>query len=590
MLRALCRYYDNLRRRPNCGLPPDGYSKVTVNYNLTLTKDGEIKDIIPYVREIMSGGKIKTEGRKELFPFRNSSTSIAAEVIDHREKYIFGIVYDKRNGGLTVDSKSLEAFEKCAEKNMDFLSDVRDEVAEAYKNFMRKWDPRENISNPILLKMGKDYNGAKFVITTEDNETKPLNAAAGVTAKWNETIKKREEDPLAERGQCAVTGKIEEIARTHDNILGIRGAQTSGASLVCFNNTAFESYGKKQSYNSGVSVEAMKKYTAALNYLVSEETHKQELGDMTLVFWADTDTDETPYLSGFWYGMFPSAEMAEDKELKSVFERMARGETSDIEGMDMSVDFCVIGLKPNSSRLSVKLFEKNSFGAMMKNIISHCEDMRFSSDDDMISVWQIDRELKSPNVTDGGDASLQSKLLMSVLKGSPYPRYMLETVVRRCRTDHDNSTKKFYSVNKRRVRIIRACLIRDKYIEKGGYSMLQENSTDTAYLLGRLFAVLEKTQRDALGDINSSIKDKYFSSACATPYLVFPRLLKLFQTHIAKLDEGNRIYRDRLVQEILSKLDGGFPRTYGTEEQGMFILGYYQQKQKFYEKINKGEE
>ena len=122
--------------------------------------------------------------------------------------------------------------------------------------------------------------------------------------------------------------------------------------------------------------------------------------------------------------------------------------------------------------------------------------------------------------------------------------------------------------------------------------MLNENSTDAAYNLGRLFAALEKAQQDALGgNINATIKDKFFSSACSTPNLVFPRLLKLAQTHIAKLGTGAAIYYDKLIQEILGKISGGFPRTLNTEKQGMFILGYYQQKNKFYEKnTDKGEE
>ena len=115
--------------------------------------------------------------------------------------------------------------------------------------------------------------------------------------------------------------------------------------------------------------------------------------------------------------------------------------------------------------------------------------------------------------------------------------------------------------------------------------MLQENSQDVAYTLGRLFAVLEGIQQDAAdGALNATIKDKFFSSACATPNLVFPRLLKLAQAHLAKLDEGKRIYREKLLQEIIGRFDSAFPRTLTMEQQGMFILGYYQQKQKFFEK------
>ena len=70
---------------------------------------------------------------------------------------------------------------------------------------------------------------------------------------------------------------------------------------------------------------------------------------------------------------------------------------------------------------------------------------------------------------------------------------------------------------------------------------------------------------------------------------MFPRLLKLAQPHLAKLDEGNRIYKDKLLQEILSKV-GDFPKACDMQQQGMFILGYYQQKQKLYEKKEKGDE
>ena len=50
---------------------------------------------------------------------------------------------------------------------------------------------------------------------------------------------------------------------------------------------------------------------------------------------------------------------------------------------------------------------------------------------------------------------------------------------------------------------------------------LNEQSTIPAYVLGRLFAVLEKVQQEAIGNVNASIKDRYFTSACASPASVF---------------------------------------------------------------------
>ena len=119
--------------------------------------------------------------------------------------------------------------------------------------------------------------------------------------------------------------------------------------------------------------------------------------------------------------------------------------------------------------------------------------------------------------------------------------------------------------------------------------MLDSTKQTTAFRCGRLFAVLEKIQKEALGDINATIKDKFFASACSTPNLVFTRLLKLAQPHLAKLENGKDIYYDKLLQDILTEIDE-FPKAMSLQKQGDFILGYYQQKQKLYERrIDEGD-
>ena len=590
MLRSLCEYYDLLRSRGDKELPQDGYSVVNnVGWNLVLREDGSISAILPHVKDVVVGKKTKTVGLDETFPFRKSIPGIAAETIDHREKYLFGLEWDKEAQALVARKKAVEAFEKCREVNLAFLDGLSDPLVAAYCAFLRRWQPERETQNAFLTTLGKAYQGAKFVITLYGAETQPLNSLLSVRERWKRSLEPSPEDEKdAVIGQCAVSGKTGPLARLHDSISGIKGGLATGVNLVCFNNSAFESYGREQSYNSSISVESMKKYTKALKYLVSSPKHKQIIDDMTILFWANTAGAEDPYLNVFSFAVFPTQEGLSDEDLQSVFERFAAGKISDLTDIDVSTQFYVLGIKPNSSRLSVKIFERNSFGKMMRNVMKHCRDMSFSPEDRQLSLREIDWALQSPLTNEAVDPALQAKLLLAVIKGTPYPQSMLTTAVRRCKTDHDDAKKKFYAVNSTRARIIKACLIRKNIISEGEYNMLQENSTDTAYNLGRLFAVLEKVQTEALGDINATIKDKYFASACATPYLVFPRLLKLAQPHLAKLDEGNRIYKDKLMQEILSKIDG-FPKTCDIQRQGMFILGYYQQKQKFYEKKDKGE-
>jgi len=104
---------------------------------------------------------------------------------------------------------------------------------------------------------------------------------------------------------------------------------------------------------------------------------------------------------------------------------------------------------------------------------------------------------------------------------------------------------------------------------------------DPAYRLGRLFATLEKTQTDALQGLNRTIRESFYSSASATPGSVFPRLLRTYQHHLAKLEGGHRVNREKLVQEIFAPLET-FPAHLGLADQGLFAIGYYHQTRDFY--------
>lgn len=115
---------------------------------------------------------------------------------------------------------------------------------------------------------------------------------------------------------------------------------------------------------------------------------------------------------------------------------------------------------------------------------------------------------------------------------------------------------------------------------------LNEETDCAAYLLGRLFAVLEEIQEAASPGVNTTVKDKYFNSACATPASVFPILLKLSNAHMRTLKRDKRgwaITLEKKLEAILDKVRNSFPSALTLEEQGIFILGYYHQHQKRFE-------
>ena len=194
-------------------------------------------------------------------------------------------------------------------------------------------------------------------------------------------------------------------------------------------------------------------------------------------------------------------------------------------------------------------------------------------------------ETVSPKARDkAASPLLAGAVLRSIFMGLPYPEIFFSSVLIRIRAERD--------ISRAKAAIIKACLLRrckDKYKEELTVS-LNEQSENKAYVLGRLFAVLEKAQLDKNPGINATIKDRYFASACANPASIFPVLLRLSNYHIAKAEYGYSI--DRRIQELFDKLEvnnNPFPSHLSLNDQGIFILGYYHQKKAFYTKKDQEE-
>jgi len=161
---------------------------------------------------------------------------------------------------------------------------------------------------------------------------------------------------------------------------------------------------------------------------------------------------------------------------------------------------------------------------------------------------------------------LEGPLLRAVITGAQYPAGLYSAVIRRIHAD-------------REVNYVRACIIAGylrRNLKQEVSMCLDTERKEPAYRLGRLFAVLEKVQGDALGNVNATVRDRFYSAASATPGVVFPRLLRTYQHHLAKLPEGLKIVRERLAQEIVGPVKS-FPTHMSLPEQGLFALGYYHQ-------------
>lgn len=108
---------------------------------------------------------------------------------------------------------------------------------------------------------------------------------------------------------------------------------------------------------------------------------------------------------------------------------------------------------------------------------------------------------------------------------------------------------------------------------------LDRNRQDIGYVLGRLFAVLEKTQAEANPGLNTTIADRYFGSASSTPIAVFGTLMRLLPHHLNKLEfEGRAVQLQWEIRQILEHCQR-FPNHLNLEQQGLFAIGYYHETQ-----------
>ena len=609
LIRSLCDYYDIQSARGEAA--SDIMSEQPVHWMVMLTPDGRVADIIDKrIEESVpqKNGKVKIVKKPIVVPLpkRTQKTGIDANIIEHRPLYIFGLNYVAKIG-LTPDDKTGKArksHEAFVKKNLEFFDGIDSEIARAYVNFIKNWVPENETENEQLKKLGKEYQGSYYIFALDGSPECKLHKDNAVLAKYEMLMAKAAaETAESDDGimMCPIEGERLRAARIHDKIKGIKGGNSVGAGLVNFNSSAFESYGKSQSMNSGISEKTMKKYTSSLNKLLADPMHHIYSDDMTVVFFAmkHDDKAECDLFNGYLNSSNAVTEDSTKADVKAVSENIYyKGQTGNAQALDddvdNGVDFFVAGFTPNGSRICQKFMVRNKFGKIIDNVKQHQQDMAICGSNGEIPLWRINKELVSPNSANAISPALQSDMFQAILNGTNYPYTLLETVVRRVCTDSDTDSNNKIKINEVRAGLIKAFINRKARLngDKEEITMsLDKENKNPAYLCGRLFAVLEKIQLEATDvKLNRTIKDAYFSSASSRPALIMPRLIDLSNYHLRKLKEGRAIDFSKLINEIMGKIKDSLPTNLSIMEKGKFQLGYFQQNKDFFAEQNKNEE
>ena len=528
---------------------PLGWQQREASYTLVLSEDGELLDVVPFVEE----GKLKK--RAFILPSTGSGRSGKN---GHETAYF---LCDDGNYMLGLDRRK---FETARMLHVRLLEDVSTVAARAIRSYFSKIPTLpQNID-------AKDAATAKYVFQVNGRRVDYKDGDAEIRAAWDGA-----QSYEGERIRCLVTGKPDTIMRLHSKA-ELRGLSMGGAPLIAMNDqTSFRSYGTKPGDPPTlIGQQAAFAYVTALNELLKNVKNRQFIGGDTLVYWAeDGEGAEEDMFSWF------SQPTEDDADKLDALMKMATKGTVVPKDVKFDSRFHLLCLSPGSQRIIVRFFHVDSFGVILNNNIEHYHRMeiaKYGNDRHRyLYPWMILNETTVSKKSSDVTPLLGGQFIYSIITGGRYPMTLYQAILKRIRAHED--------VNKCKAAIIKAILMRNYDEREVTTVALNSQTCNKPYVLGRLFSALEQLQQRASdGGLNTTIRDRYFSSACANPASVFPTILKLSNHHAAKLD--NAVFYEKLKTELLSKLDfeNPFSSSLNLDDQGRFILGYYHQTQDFF--------
>jgi len=564
MLASLVRAHDR-----NEKAPPYGFSSEKIGFCVVLRTDGSVAEVI----DLRDTDKKRSPVLRLVPQAVKRTAGIAPNFLWDKSAYVLGVTAGE-------GKRTAEEHARFRDKHLEWLAEATDEGLVALRRFLEGWQA-EAFVPPLWPDDLRDQN----LVFRLASEFTFLHDRPAAKALWRQIGAEGASEPQI----CLVTGEAGPVARLHPSIKGVWEAQSSGASLVSFNLDAFTSYGHEQGDNAPVSEAAAFAYTTALNGFLADKRHRIQIGDASTVFWADcadaATAGEAESLFAAYYDKASEDDLAAGK-IGGRLEEIRSGAQLDKFAPELAkgVRFYVLGLAPNAARLSVRFYWTSDFGTLTANYQRYLSDTELTPPprDGWPPLWRYLVELAVQGKRENVPPLIAGEWMRAILTGAPYPLTLLSTTLMRIRADGE--------VNALRAAILKSVLIRN-FKSKEAPVALDPANTNKGYMLGRLFAVYEEVQRGALGgNVNATIKDKFYGAASATPQKVFRTLDAGSQNHFSKLRKqspGRAVNLEKLLTSITDLMDPGndpIPASLNAAEQALFGIGYYHQRSDFFRK------
>ncbi|MBI4998449.1 MAG: type I-C CRISPR-associated protein Cas8c/Csd1 [Rhodocyclales bacterium] len=563
ILQALNEYYDRKAADPNGGLAPAGFEPKAIPFVLVLDVDGRL---------VQLAKRWEGEGKKKIV-----KSVLVPQGIKKTSGVAANLLWDTVEYALGVDTKGKP--ERVVEQHGAFVARLRETFGEAPEDAGLRAVYRflsehraEALAMLALDPVWPEILETNPVVTFQLNADLELVCQRPAVLAALSGVEGTEPD-----GCCLVSGSADVIERLHAPIKGVWGAQTSGANIVSFNLGAFNSYGKSQSFNAPVGKRATFAYTTALNHLLAKGSRQRvQVGDASTVFWAEKESGAAFEEAVLDFLNPPSDDPdAGTRAVASLYCCVRDGKpfTS-----DDTQRFHVLGLAPNAARIAVRFWHVASIAELGKafyRYFGELEIQRPSFDADApLTLFRLLTATALLGKAENIQPNLGGDVMRAILTGGRYPEALMQGAMRRIRAQRD--------VHWVQAALLKAWLIRNS--NKEITVSLNEQNTDPGYRLGRLFAALERVQERAQGNLNATIRERYYGAFSTTPLTVMPLLMKLKNHHLAKLpNRGEAVNLEKLLGAIVDGL-GAVPPRLTLAEQAQFAIGYYHQRQAFFAK------
>ena len=523
----------------------DALKEEKCNWDIILDKEGNFLNLIPCDITIEAENLTSKKGKARLLLDKPEETLGFDE--DKHEKYIAKLAEYK-------DIQELSP--------IFYFYDKSDEVEKVRKVFLE-------------LPQAKQKGNMTFMLDSErvlSNE----NVRKAIKKKYEESLNIKKQGTHL----CAVCGtnNYPILDEPHGSVKLPKG-QTSGSMLVSYNMNAFESYNLKGNLNSGICTNCARNYIEALRYLVGNRheittekeekkykfTNRQKISDDTIaLFWTkEPDEDIDP---------FSDICQPTEERVRKLFSSIITGDKQRVN-TEMENYFYCCTMSSAAARIAVRDWMAISVSQYQKNLQQWFDDIETLKDGEIlypginsILSSSIKKKTKPTQSDVKARARIGSILWHAALTNAPLPLMILQSVL--TQIEHD-----YFSPEKSTViRLVLNRNINNTYHMK---KELDEQNESKAYLCGRLFALICQLQYKAHEgkEVNSSIRDRFFTSASSNPSRAMSILLTKYVPIYQKKKKGAYT---KSITEIASRIEH-FPEKLTLTERGEFALGYYYQ-------------